>query len=720
MARQLVHRFGRFEVDLERRILRRDGRPVRVQDHPLTVLAALLEEPGEEVSREHLRQCLWPNRPFVDSEAGINTAVRKLREALGDDADNPRFIETRPRHGYRFIAPVEIIETGIPDDVPAEGEARAVPSPGRPRATRWRALAALTSLAVAAGLLLLLHAARSRRPAEALAAPAGQMLAGSFALSPQSDQIVAVVTDPANGESRLWLGSTSRPGLRALPRTEGAALPFWAPDGSELAFFAAGQLVRFDLASQSAQPIAVAPNGRGGAWARDGTILFAPDINTPIFRVAAGGGPPEQVTELGDVPSHRFPLALPDGRGFVYLALREDRAGSELRWGEIDRRSGGTVAAAVSSAAYVEPGWLLFSRGSSLLAQRFDVASRQVSGAVLVVAEKVSVVSEEGPTGLATFSAAPNGTLAWTTLREAPRRLRWRDRQGRDLGAVGPPGQYAALDLDAANRRVALLRYDRRATTGDLVLLDLEAGTVSQLTDDAWPDSEPRLSPDGTEIAFLSLRRGSWRAYVRPVDRGGDERELTGEGWRHLHGWFPDGRALVAERRSADTGADLWTLPVGVGSSPTPLIESEGDQSEAALSPDGRWLAWVDRAPGGESRLAVQRLDQDGAARAIVSAGPAEAPRWASDGRQLFFVAQHAVRTIPFETDGPRAGGAESAAFEVPQLRLGSLSDFAHAYAIDRSGERILVIAEEAPEPPPLIRLVGDWRRQVRSLGTLR
>jgi DNA-binding winged helix-turn-helix (wHTH) protein len=105
-------RFGLFEVDLQAGELRRQGYKVKLQDQPFQILVLLLDRPGEVVTREELQKKLWPADTFVDFERGLNRAVNKLREALSDDADSPRFIETLPRRGYRFVAPVERVATG--------------------------------------------------------------------------------------------------------------------------------------------------------------------------------------------------------------------------------------------------------------------------------------------------------------------------------------------------------------------------------------------------------------------------------------------------------------------------------------------------------------------------------------------------------------------------------------------------------------------------------
>jgi DNA-binding winged helix-turn-helix (wHTH) protein len=108
-------RVGEFEVNLRCGEVRHGGEKVKLQERPFQILAALIERPGEVLTRQEIQQKLWPTDTFVDFEHSINTAVKKLREALGDDAENPRFIETLPRRGYRLIAPVEIVEVTGPE-----------------------------------------------------------------------------------------------------------------------------------------------------------------------------------------------------------------------------------------------------------------------------------------------------------------------------------------------------------------------------------------------------------------------------------------------------------------------------------------------------------------------------------------------------------------------------------------------------------------------------
>ncbi|MGD0225560.1 MAG: winged helix-turn-helix domain-containing protein [Terriglobia bacterium] len=157
-------RVGEFEVDLRGGELRRNGEKIKLQERPFQILALLLQGPGEVVTRDELQQKLWPANTFVDFEHSINTAVKKLREALGDDPENPRFIETLPRHGYRLIAPVEIMEVkgsppeaGVPLVLPEQ-----VHPPGTPRQKRWLVAAMAGALVTLLATLIGLNVAGLR------------------------------------------------------------------------------------------------------------------------------------------------------------------------------------------------------------------------------------------------------------------------------------------------------------------------------------------------------------------------------------------------------------------------------------------------------------------------------------------------------------------------------------------------------------------------------
>ena len=194
-------RFGDFELNARAGELRRAGSKIRLGDNSLHILFELLEQPGELVTREEIRRKLWPGDSFVGFEDGINHAVWKLREALGDDAETPKYIETLPRHGYRFIAPVNAV-VPVPSRTVVEAEP-AMPSgaqPGAFRRWRWKIAAAIATVLAATGILITLNVADMRdRLLPGSAAPRIESLAvlpvRNFSGDPRQDFFADGMTD---------------------------------------------------------------------------------------------------------------------------------------------------------------------------------------------------------------------------------------------------------------------------------------------------------------------------------------------------------------------------------------------------------------------------------------------------------------------------------------------------------------------------------------------
>jgi DNA-binding winged helix-turn-helix (wHTH) protein len=192
MSPQSPIRFGFFEVDLKARELRKRGIKVKLQDQPFEVLAALLERPGQLVTREQLQARIWAGNTFVDFDRGLNKAINRIREALGDFAQTPRFIETQSKRGYRFIAPM--------NDLHADS--------GR-------------------------HLLR----ASLLAPPNTSFVPNQLALSQDGTRLAFVAAD-SNAKEALWVRDLSAATAQLLADTEGARAPFWRPDGLHIGFFA--------------------------------------------------------------------------------------------------------------------------------------------------------------------------------------------------------------------------------------------------------------------------------------------------------------------------------------------------------------------------------------------------------------------------------------------------------------------------------------------------
>jgi DNA-binding winged helix-turn-helix (wHTH) protein len=285
-----VWRFGVFEVDAADGELRRGGRPVKMREQSFRILVFLLEHSGEVVTREELRAVLWPSDTFVDFDHSLNTAVMKLRDALGDSAETPLYIETLPKRGYRFIAPMAIVEPEartISSVIPAETSSGASRVP--PHRFLWTVAAIAFLLFAAAGSIWFLRARHFR------ASTADErQLASAF-------QIVPITTAPGD-----------------------AITPAFSPDGREIAFAWDGpERKRYDIYVQlvgADMPLQLTHSKRGlvgaPAWSPDGNeIAFSrcDGKNDGVFVVPALGGAERQLTTVGCLYTLPGPLAWIDG-----------------------------------------------------------------------------------------------------------------------------------------------------------------------------------------------------------------------------------------------------------------------------------------------------------------------------------------------------------------------------------------------------------------------
>jgi DNA-binding winged helix-turn-helix (wHTH) protein len=312
--------FAEFQADLRARELRRLGAKVKLPDQSFQVLAMLLEHPGELVTREEIRKRLWPGDTFVDFDHGLNNAVNRLREALEDSADSPRWIETLHRRGYRFISVVNggSLANGVVSEArptAADPEQNGVDAVSVLRAEkpkyrnyRWLLWAAPAIVVVALLIPFELQKAPVVPSSRAFVLPPDDTTfnligdnGGSVALSADGGSLAFVAVN-RNGSALIWVRSLGKLLAEPLEGTEGATFPFWSRDGHWIAFFADGKLKKISLDGSSAVTLCDAPFGRGRSWNRDGVMIFAPASHGGIYKIPdSGGGPWVQIRWWGGV-----------------------------------------------------------------------------------------------------------------------------------------------------------------------------------------------------------------------------------------------------------------------------------------------------------------------------------------------------------------------------------------------------------------------------------
>ena len=579
-----------------------------------SVIAAILERPAPSVA-----------------DVAPASLDRVLRRSLEKDPDN------RWRSAHDLGAALECVNAVDPTTI-----APAPPQKPSAHTLPWALVVSLAAIAVALGFVAYRHASEEQPrvlrvsilPPEKTVLP----LDGVPALSPDGRSVAFPAT--SGGTTSLWIRDLDSLTARDLPGTEGASLPFWSPDGKSLGFFAGANLKRTNATGGSVLTLCDAPNGRGGAWNQNDVILFVPGILSPVFRVSAAGGTPTPLTALSeDELGHRNPWFLPDGRHFLYLAIGRGPSGSKRTVYVADLESSQRLAianGANSKVEYAAPGYLLFARETTLLAQPFSLSRLQTTGDPVVVAEHISYQSIDAR---ALYTSSQTGVLAYVPADAGggarTSQLTWIDRSGKLLGTVGLPASFGRPAISPDGNSIATDVRDPQTGLSDIWMYDLYRGTASRFTFNSKGNTRPVWSPDGGHVAFTSTLSGPTNIYQKAVGGGPEEPLEKHPVPRNLEDWSRDGRYIFEYvlRKSNE----IWVLPLFGDRKSFPYLQNEFNQTTAKLSPNGQWLAYMsDESKRNE--VYVQTFPTPGGQWQISTNGGSN-PVWSRDSKELFYIA---------------------------------------------------------------------------------
>jgi Tol biopolymer transport system component/DNA-binding winged helix-turn-helix (wHTH) protein len=549
-------RFGVFEVDCRTGELRKRGLKVGLQDQPLQILIMLLERPGEVVTREQIQARLWPSGTFVEFEHSIATAIKKLRQALGDDASTPRYVETLPRRGYRFIAPVN-----GPASQPASPVEVDAAVTGSRRWRAWTVGGGALLLAGVAALLVYLerHEPRSEPPRTLKRLTFDAGLQSGPTWSPDG-RFIAYSSD-RGGKFDIWVQQvggispikiTTRPGSNWQPN--------WSPDGSQIVFRSEGDGGLIVVPALGGFERKISSFGYYPKWSPDGRrILFGNTFISwlnKIYVAGLDGEPPREI--------------LTDFLKKSQIAARAvewyPRSNRVSIWGE-----------GVQGLGF----WTVSQDGTGA------VQSRMRPG----IAEQLAKFAGER----AQFRWAPSGRAVyfegeWGGVRNiwkfkvdsstmhflSLERLTTGPGPDTELG-ISPDGKKLAYA--ARTERIRVWSYPFDANSGRLLG---EGNAVTPAGFDAW---RADISPDGKNLAYLVNRAGEHELWQTCLPDGPTTLLVRARDGPSVLRWSPDSRWLGFEGLS---GGPLW-LPKGGGSAHTLTSPSfEGDVED--WSPDGRWI----------------------------------------------------------------------------------------------------------------------------------
>jgi Tol biopolymer transport system component len=521
-----------------------------------------------------------------------------------------------------------------------------------------------------------------------------------FSLSP--DGRMLAYSAPSEHKPMVWLRALD--GLEAQPRpgTEGGTYPFWSPDSESIGFFTGdGKLKRMQAAGGLPQVVAEVPVGQrvGASWSSTGVIIFTINSEGGLQRVAASGGRPEALTQPGPLEvGHKWPGFLPDGKRFIYFAEGKGNQAtnpSKVYAASLDKPNQRVAILETNKRAVLAGGYLLHSPHGDLVAQRFDEDRLRLEGQPQLIADKVAFAS-----ALELHAAASlNGVLGYSSEAAGTGELVWVGRDGRTMGRVGSPGVYNAPQISPDGLKVVM---GRDQLTLSAWIYDLARGVMTPLTD--APTFSARWSPDGEWIVYAAYTRNGRCLFRKRANGVGDEEQLTtGTNTQTPSQYTADGRFVLYTELDPVTKNDIWTVPLDGERRPRPFLRTRFSESQASISPDGRWVAYTSDE-NGSNEIYLQELTVELSPKGrkwLVSNAGGTGALWNRNGKELFYLSGAKLMAVTL-TPGPQ------------EMTVGSpreLFPAGIAYDVTADGQRFLV--RRPLETPAALTIVTNWEAKL-------
>ena len=519
-----------------------------------------------------------------------------------------------------------------------------------------------------------------------------ERVATDIILSPDGSRMAYV----SNG--KLFMRRLDQPQTTELTDTEGAANPFFSPDGQWIAFFTATSLNKISVEGGAAVTLCSVVNSRGGSWGEDGNIIFTSGSVSPLTKVSAAGGTPTPLNDLapGEL-TERWPQVLPGGKAVIFTGHtstnRFDEASIEvITLANRSRKTlakGGTFGRYLATAAGA--GYLVYVNRGTLFAVPFDAADLTLRGTPVPVLEQVAYSQGDGS---AQINFATDGTLVYQAGGPSGGGLatvQWLDSTGRTQALINKPDAYLGPRFSPDGQRLAV-------STSDIWVYDWRRDTMTRITFDGG--DLPTWSPDGRFIAFRRVPKG---VYWTRSDGAGKPQPLT-EAKNQLapYSFMPDGKRLAFLEVNPKSAMDLWTVPVEIdgaglrGGKAEPFLQTQFSERSPEFSPDGKWLAY-DSNEAGTPQIYVRAFPDNGGKWQISSTG-GQFPMWSRSAHELFFRnRERQIMSAGYTVKG------DSIVFDKPQLwstvRLAPI-EIGRSYDLTPDGKRIaaLMPSEEAQQ----------------------
>jgi Tol biopolymer transport system component/predicted Ser/Thr protein kinase len=571
------------------------------------------------------------------------------------------------------------------------GESEARPARGR---VVWIAGAAVLAAAVFVVWSLRPSpppAGRVEASRSQIAIPDNGTIAGSrsntLAVAPDGRKIAMVVE--RNQNTGVWVRALEESAAHFVPGSDGAQYVLWSPDSKSLAFRVLNKLLRFDLASSAPVVIAPLPIGPtfGADWGDDGTsagtILFW-GAGSVLMRVSGSGGTPVAI----GVTEGSHPQLLPGDR-FFYTS----NATATVFGARFDHSAEPVEILKEDTAPVYAPGFLVWIRGTTLLAQAFDPGTMRLSGEPTVLADPAWTVAVSS--SLLLYDPAP-----------AMSQFAWVDRNGKVLQLVGNPAPFGVTAMSPDGKGVAVtVAANAGIPSSPLWMLDTQRGVLNRFVPDLGANTSPAWSPDGQTVLF-----GTGRGLGRIATNGVGEADIVHPFPRRLNptDWSRRG-FVVFNQFDPDTEMNIMMLPVMPDGTPAgdaaPYLQKPGAQSSAHFSPDGGWVAYEESAESGRSEVFIDTFPERHGAIQISSAGGFGA-RWNPQGGELFYRSP-AGKMMVVSLKMDKNSAEVSTPRELFTLPVSALASNGSQFDVGPDGKRFLIRVSVKKAP---LEVIMNWQ----------
>ena len=531
--------------------------------------------------------------------------------------------------------------------------------------------------------------------------PLGNYPGRNLVISPDGRHIIYAVGSLGTG-GQLYLRALDELNSTPIPGTEGLWYsPFFSLDSKFIAFVTDGKLKKIAVSGGPPLTLCEVTGQWGGSWGPKDMIVFASEAG--LYRLSASGGEPESLAILdrdrGEI-QYRMPDILPGGKEVLFTILREHS--SQIAVLSLETGEKKIVVEGGKEARYASSGHLVYEAPGTgiLMAVAFDLERREIRSKPVPVLEGV----RERQEGAVDYSFSDDGTLAYIPARSMENTLVWVDRQGRHQPLTEMQRAFDSPRLSPDGRRVAVTIGT--ATRGNIWIYD--RGTLTPLTFEGF-NTGPVWTPDGKRVTFASNRMGPWNVFWKLGDGTGEAEPLFPSPVDQIpSSWSPDG--VLAYTQGTGRGRDVWVLPSEGERRPREFFATQFIDRNPVFSPDGLWMAFISIVSG-QTEIYVKPFSGPGRLVQISTDGGNE-PRWAPDGRELFYRNGDKMMTVSIQTEPTFEAGPPRLLFEraYAQNHVGSLSN----YDVDTEGRFLMV--KEQEQGAGQINLVLNWFEELKHL----